>query len=102
MSAESPGTKSDFFISYTQADRAWAEWVAWQLEAAGYRCIIQAWDFALGANFVVRMDEALTDAGRTLLILTPEALRSRYVREEWTSALSQERLGTGAGACLRA
>lgn len=21
----------DFFISYTDADRAWAEWVAWQL-----------------------------------------------------------------------
>jgi hypothetical protein len=26
----------DFFISYTSADRAWAEWIAWQLEAEGY------------------------------------------------------------------
>jgi hypothetical protein len=23
----------DFFISYNQADRAWAEWIAWELEA---------------------------------------------------------------------
>jgi hypothetical protein len=25
----------DFFISYTGADRRWAEWIAWQLEEAG-------------------------------------------------------------------
>jgi hypothetical protein len=22
----------DFFVSYTSADRAWAEWIAWQLQ----------------------------------------------------------------------
>ncbi len=27
---------TDFFISYTQADRAWAEWIAWTLEEKGY------------------------------------------------------------------
>lgn len=26
----------DFFISYNSADRTWAEWIAWQLEEAGY------------------------------------------------------------------
>jgi hypothetical protein len=25
----------DFFISYTKADKSWAEWIAWTLEAAG-------------------------------------------------------------------
>jgi hypothetical protein len=25
----------DFFISYHEADRSWAEWTAWQLESAG-------------------------------------------------------------------
>ena len=29
------GTGWDFFISYTQADRAWAEWIAWVLEEDG-------------------------------------------------------------------
>jgi TIR domain len=28
---------ADFFVSYTSADRAWAEWIAWQLEAEGYQ-----------------------------------------------------------------
>jgi hypothetical protein len=48
----------DFFVSYTQADRAWAAWIAWQLEAHGYSVVIQAWDFAAGRNFVVEMDKA--------------------------------------------
>jgi len=26
---------TDFFISYTGADRTWAEWIAWVLEAGG-------------------------------------------------------------------
>jgi hypothetical protein len=25
------GQAADFFVSYTSADRAWAEWIAWQL-----------------------------------------------------------------------
>ena len=41
------GVAQDFFISYTAADRAWAEWAAWQLEAAGYGVVLQDWDFAL-------------------------------------------------------
>jgi hypothetical protein len=32
----------DFFISYTAKDRQWAEWVAWQLESAGFTTDIQA------------------------------------------------------------
>ena len=31
------GQSADFFVSYTSADRAWAEWIAWQLEAEGYK-----------------------------------------------------------------
>jgi TIR domain len=35
-------TPTHFFISYNKTDRAWAEWIAWQLEEAGYTTIIQA------------------------------------------------------------
>jgi hypothetical protein len=34
---------ADFFISYTKADQGWAEWIAWQLEQAGYSTVLQAW-----------------------------------------------------------
>jgi hypothetical protein len=35
----------DFFISYTALNRPWAEWIAVQLEQAGYSTVLQAWDF---------------------------------------------------------
>jgi len=41
-----------FFVSYTQADRAWAERVAWVLEEARYRVLIQAGDFVPGSNWI--------------------------------------------------
>ena len=37
MSEEQGERRCDFFVSHTGADSAWAEWIAWQLETAGYR-----------------------------------------------------------------
>ncbi len=31
---QAPAQRPDVFISYTTVDRAWAEWIAWALEAA--------------------------------------------------------------------
>ena len=43
---------SDFFVSYNKADETYAEWIAWNLEDAGYTTVIQVWDFKAGHNFV--------------------------------------------------
>nr|MDT0667937.1 toll/interleukin-1 receptor domain-containing protein [Micromonospora sp. DSM 115978] len=60
----------DFFVSYTGADEAWAEWVAWQLEDAGYRVLMQAWDFGPGSHFVAEMHSAVQRAARTVAVLS--------------------------------
>ncbi|MBV9232365.1 MAG: toll/interleukin-1 receptor domain-containing protein, partial [Chloroflexi bacterium] len=84
--AETAGERKDFFISYTSADRQWAEWIAWQLEEAGYQTIIQAWHFRAGDNFVQRMDEALRQAERVLAVFSPNYFDSRYATDEWRAA----------------
>jgi hypothetical protein len=43
MTGTSDGRR-DFFVSFNQADRAWATWIAWVLEAAGYTVFFQDWD----------------------------------------------------------
>jgi TIR domain len=58
-----------FFVSYTGADVAWAVWVAQTLEGAGYRTVLQAWDFRPGDNFIQRMNQALADADRVVAVL---------------------------------
>jgi hypothetical protein len=77
---------SVYFISYTGPDTAWAEWLAWRLEAAGHEAIVQAWDFRPGENFLVRMREALDRADRTLAVVSAAYLESVYGSDEWTAA----------------
>jgi hypothetical protein len=60
----------DFFISYNHRDGEWAEWIACELEHAGYTCIIQAWDFVPGANFLAEMHHALLRSHRVIAILS--------------------------------
>jgi hypothetical protein len=79
--------KKDFFISYTHEDREWAEWIAWQLEAADVSTVLQAWDFHPSQNFIREMHEAAKSASRTIAVLSPSYLQSEYCADEWTAAL---------------
>jgi TIR domain len=49
------GDRTDFFVSHAGADRAWAEWVAWQLTDAGYTVELDVWDWSAGQNFMLAM-----------------------------------------------
>ncbi len=80
----------DFFISYTGHDRAWAEWVAWVLEAAGYSVVIQAWDFRVGGNFVLDMQRATIESKRTIAILSALYLDKSFPQPEWSAAFAQD------------
>ncbi len=83
----------DFFVSYTQTDRPWAEWIAWTLEDAGYRVLIQAWDFTPGSNWVRGMDQGVAAAQRTIAVLSAAYTRSVYGAAEWRAAWSADPTG---------
>ncbi len=83
----------DFFISYTGADTGWAEWLAWCLEVAGYRVVLQAWDIRPGHNFALMMQRGLTAARRTLAVLSPAFLEANYVQPEWAAAFAADAQG---------
>ncbi len=100
-------TMKDFFISYNKADRAWAEWIAWQLTAARYTVTVQAWDFRPGENFVLDMHNAAADCDRTIAVLSPDYLTSGFAASEWAAAFAQDPTGkksiaiAGASARMR-
>ena len=59
----------DVCISHTAADRAWAAWIAWVLEAAGYSTVVDASD---------DLEERVArEATTTLAVVTPAFVRSR-------------------------
>src|SRR5438128_1382519 len=90
------GETKDFFISYTKADRAWAEWVAWELQEAGYTCTIQAWHFAPSQSFVQRMRQALVETRHLVAILSDEYLASEFAGAELDAALAADPRGLRA------
>ncbi|WP_063934718.1 DUF3427 domain-containing protein [Archangium violaceum] len=81
---------TDFFISYTRVDKAWADWVAWVLEEAGYSVVLDTWDFRPGSNFVLAMEEGLAKCERIIAILTPAYVQSDYGRAEWTAGMASD------------
>ena len=86
-------TTRDFFISYSAPDMAWADWLAWELETAGYSVLLQRWDFAPGSNFVQEMQRAVQQCRRLLLVLSQSAIRSDYVGAEWSAYFSMDPAG---------
>jgi hypothetical protein len=87
MTGTAEGTR-DFFVSFNQADRSWATWIAWVLEEAGYTVFFQDWDFK--GNFVLEMDRAHTQSRRTVAILSPDYLTSRFTAPEWAARFAQD------------
>ncbi|HRH87594.1 MAG TPA: toll/interleukin-1 receptor domain-containing protein [Rubrivivax sp.] len=83
----------DFFVSYSAADRAWAEWIAWQLEAAGWSVVVQAWDFQPGSNFALEMSRALVNTQRTIAVLSPAFLVSDFTAPEWAATFARDPTG---------
>jgi tetratricopeptide (TPR) repeat protein len=83
----------DFFISYTGADVAWAEWIAQTLEDAGYQTVVQAWDFRPGQDFLHQMQQATQQATRTIAVLSPAYLGSAFGEAEWRVAFASDPTG---------
>ena len=85
--------RAKFFVSYAGADVAWAEWIAWQLEAAGYRVVIEAWDFGAGSDFVTEMRRATARVERTVAVLSPAYVASGFAIAEWNAAFATDPTG---------
>jgi hypothetical protein len=82
------GEQTDFFISHAGRDTAWAEWLAWQLQLAGYRVELDVWDWSPGEDFVTRMQQALERADRLLAVCTEAYFASAFGSAELRAAFT--------------
>jgi hypothetical protein len=57
-----------------------------ELEAAGYTTLSQALDFRPGQDFVHKIQRAPEGAARTIAVLSPEYVESRFGEAEWRAA----------------
>jgi len=73
-------TEYDVFISYSHLDVGWVkEWLLPRLETAGLSVCIDSRDFEIGVPSLTNMENAVERSRKTLLVLTPN-----WVKSEWT------------------
>ena len=80
--------ETGFFISHAGRDTAWAEWLAWQLQEAGYSVELDVWDWTPGQDFVARMQSALERADRLLAVCTEAYFASAFGGAELRAAFA--------------
>jgi len=64
------GPPIDVFVSYCPADEGWAAWIAWQLEVAGFRTLLRAWDLPVGSPVEDFAERGMRSAAVTLAVLS--------------------------------
>src|SRR5205807_4645686 len=80
-------------ISYHTADRAWGDWIAWQLEEAGYSTMRQDCQLVGGPDFVARAVFGAMHSARTMVLLSPDYLPPEMTPEEWKAAFARDPAG---------
>ncbi len=88
---------SDIFVSYTSTDRAWAQWIARELEALEHTPHVHEWEIGKGENILAWMSARHGDADHVLCVASDAYLKAGYStleREagEWR-AVDEKRAG---------
>ncbi len=81
--SDSPEYQYDVFISYSSADKEWVRGeLLRRIEDSGLRACIDYRDFRRGAPSIIEIERAVKNSRKTLLVLTPAYLKSRWTEFE--------------------
>lgn len=72
-----------FFISHSNANKEYADWIAWALEEAGYSMMFDSWDFSKGKGFIDCMNEGMVGCERVIAVASPKYWEANYMHPEW-------------------
>lgn len=78
------------FLSYAQADHDAARHIADNLRNAGLSVWFDEWALKPGDSIAAQIEEGVRACDLLLVLLSPEAVGSDWVRTEWNAALSRE------------
>jgi hypothetical protein len=79
------------FISYSSKDQAFTKYLHARLTNHGVRCWYAPKDLKIGDPFRQRIDDAIHEHDKLLLVLSEESVKSDWVREEVEACFERER-----------
>jgi tetratricopeptide (TPR) repeat protein len=80
---------ADFFISYTSADRTWAQWIGKEIIGLGHAAHVHEWEIEGGGDIYDWMEKRLDAADHVLCVVSDEYLRAPFSKLERNAALWQ-------------
>jgi hypothetical protein len=91
MRKESVGDRYDVFLSYSQRDDTIARELAAKFKEAGLRCFLAEKDIEAGEQFEAKIREAIRSSDRLVVLITPRARNSWWVKFEVGAAWALEK-----------
>ena len=85
---------NNVFISHASTDRPWSEWIAWVLEENGYTVTAQALDDRSGESLIGNVQQAITQPGFTLIVLSENYITVADNQSDGPSNLPQDPTST--------
>ncbi|MBW8015061.1 MAG: toll/interleukin-1 receptor domain-containing protein [Planctomycetes bacterium] len=82
-----PDYKTKFFISHSSADHKFAEQLSKSLVARGYGVWYDEWQLCVGDSIIEKLQTGIQNSTYLLVVLSPDSVESRWVREELNSVL---------------
>lgn len=79
------------FMSYVQADEAFASALTLQLNESGANVWMDIHHAEPGRNWTASIEQALSESHMMIVVLSPEALASQHVLVEWQAYLEAHR-----------
>lgn len=81
----------DVFLSHSSVNKPWVETLALNLRDQGLRVFYDAWDLVPGRDLNQQLEDALHSARSGVLVVSPEAYQSGWVRDEWSAMLTRQK-----------
>jgi hypothetical protein len=79
----------DVFISYSHQDADWVRSLAGNLHRQGLKVFFDEWDIGPGDVLVHQLEDGLLRASHGILVFSPAAVASRWVREEYAAMVTR-------------
>ena len=77
----------DIFLSHNSENKDWVRILAQNLKASHYHVFLDEWEIKGGQKFVPKLYDAIKNARMGIIVVSPEAFESGWVKEEYEQML---------------
>jgi hypothetical protein len=92
--------KAKIFISYAHRDQDAVSRIVAALKDVDLDVWVDTQSLTPGQNWIAEIEQALSDAGYLIAVLSHASLASEWMHREWTAMLSRQLDGTGGGIVI--